>query len=179
MAMTIKQLLDFSWMSQASYLDLTGLVPNDPRLAAYLKTGTINADKIFSAGQATAFTTPTNGFGFINYTPNDAAGFSATVFKANGATNDYTIAVRGTEPSYMGVVTDLLNADVLGVALQGAAYEQAISAYRYYKQLTAANGRQISYSSAELAKLGAMYNETLLHLPIPILDAAVRTVRVS
>ena len=30
--MTIKQLLSFSWMSQASYLDFTGLVQNDPLL---------------------------------------------------------------------------------------------------------------------------------------------------
>ena len=29
MAMTIDQLMDFSWMSQASYLDFYGLTPND------------------------------------------------------------------------------------------------------------------------------------------------------
>ena len=179
MAMTIKQLLDFSWMSQASYLDFSGA--RDFWLK--LTSSQINADKIFSPNQATAFTDAANGYSFINYTPNDASGFSATVFKSNSATNDYTIAVRGTEPSFfqslLGATADLLNADVLGVTLKGAAYEQTISAYRYYKQQTTANGRQISYSTAELAKLGAMYNETLLSLPIPILDAVVRTVRVS
>ena len=184
MALTTKQLLNFSWMSQAAYLDFLSLAQNDQLgLNDRLQNNTINQGKLFASGQATTFTDPADGFSFINYMPNDNSGFSATVFQNNGTTNDYTIAVRGTEPSFvqsvLGATADLLNADVLGVALQGAAYDQAISAYRYYKQLTTTSGQQVSYSTAELTKIGAMYNETLLVLPVPILDTVLRTVLVN
>ena len=179
MAMTIKQLLNSCWMSQASYLNFTGLAQNDQQaLRNDLQNSTINASNIFTTAQAAVFTDLASGFGFTSYRPNDSSGFSATVFKANSALNDYTIAVRGTEP-FGNPIADLINADVLGVGLQGAAYDQAISAYRYYKQLTTTNGHQVSYTAAELTKLGALYNATLLTLPNPILDAVVRAVRVS
>lgn len=181
MAMTIKQLLNFSWMSQSSYLDFTGLFQNNPLgLEAKLQEKIINPDKVFSASQATTFTDPTNGYSFISYKPNDSTGFSATVFKTNDTTTDFTIAVRGTEPSFfqsfLGATADLFNADAIGVVLQGAAYEQTISAYRFYKQQTTAKGQQVIYSAAEIAKLGEMYNETLLRLPVPVLDSVARLV---
>lgn len=95
MAMTIKQLLDFSWMSQASYLDFSG----SRSFQAMLTNSPINPDKLFSPTQATLFTAPTNGYSFVNYQPNDPTGFFATVFKSNSTSNDYTIVVLGTEPS--------------------------------------------------------------------------------
>ena len=86
MAMTINQLMDFSWMSQASYLDFSGLTPNDQNaLENKLKASTINANNIFSPDQATVFTDSTTGFSFTSHAPNDSTGFSATVFKANNA----------------------------------------------------------------------------------------------
>lgn len=43
MTLTIKQQLDFSWMSQASYLDFVGLNPgNTDALIEKLKSGTNN-----------------------------------------------------------------------------------------------------------------------------------------
>ena len=163
MTITTKQLLDFSRMSQASYLDFTGLSQNDPNaLETKLKTGTINADKIFASAQATAFTDPTTGFSFINAKPNDVTGFSATVFKENGS-NEYTIAVRGTEPTgLVEIATDLIWADLDGVVFAGMAIPQLISAYRYYKQITTATGQDVLYSAAELDMLGRMEARQLL-----------------
>ncbi|MDP3608619.1 MAG: hypothetical protein Q8R74_06040 [Methylophilus sp.] len=70
MALTIKQLTNYSWMSQASYLDFSGLIFNDPRLASNLKNSSINADKILADAQASTFTDPTDGFSFVSYAPN-------------------------------------------------------------------------------------------------------------
>lgn len=154
MALTIKQLTNYSWMSQASYLDFTGLALNDSRLAANLKDSTINANNEFSDKQATIFTTPTDGFSFVSYAPNyQDTGFSATVFKSN-ADNSYTIAVHGTEPEF-SLSGDLFRANALGVVLQGAALEQLFVGYRYYKQLTA-TGSNASYSQQELTAMATL-----------------------
>ncbi|TLS65381.1 hypothetical protein FEF65_13025 [Mariprofundus erugo] len=153
MALTTEQLKFYSWMSQASYLDFQGT----GSLQAQLISSQINQDKIFASEQANTFTAPAISYSFISHAPNDSSGFSATVFKSN-ADGSYTIAVRGTEPGlFSGFFSDLLNADVIGVALEGAAYEQAISADRYYKQLTAGTGKSVSYSQAELNMLSDMY----------------------
>lgn len=120
-----------------------------------MKASTINADKIFSPDQATAFTDSTNGFSFVNYAPNDSTGFSATVFKANSA-NEYTIAVRGTEPSGWGLLNELAWADIRGVVFGGKAIPQLISAFRYYKQITTAAGQDVQYTAAELVMLKRM-----------------------
>lgn len=99
MALAINQLLNYSWMSQASYLDFSGLSfgASGTDLASTLKDRNgINPEKILSDTQATQFTAPATGYSFINTHPNDHTGFSATVFKSN-ADNTYTIAVRGTE----------------------------------------------------------------------------------
>lgn len=162
MTMAINELMDYSWMSQAAYLDFSGLALNDSdALENKLKTGLLNADKIFSPDQATAFTDSTNGFGFVNYTPNDSTGFSATVFKSNSA-NEYTISVRGTEPSGWGLLNDLAWADIGGVVFGGKAIPQLISAFRYYKQITTAAGQDVQYTAGELDMLGRMQAREIL-----------------
>ena len=167
MPLTIKQLIEFSWMSQAAYLSLEGLDTNTPSsvLEQALRDSqntNVGLNNVFSTKQATAFTgtsTPNDsndGFAVVSHTPNDSTGFSATVFKSNAAnTNRFTIAVRGTEPS--SILSDLLNADLIGVVTQGAAYKQTISAYRYYKQLTTAKGAPVSYKPAELTMMGDLF----------------------
>ncbi|MGZ8272173.1 MAG: hypothetical protein ACXWT5_13410 [Methylophilus sp.] len=79
MALTIKQLLNYSWMSQASYLDFSGLAIGDrDALTGKLTNNTINEAKEFSTGQAATFTgsaTPSDssdGYSFINTHPNDS-----------------------------------------------------------------------------------------------------------
>ena len=161
MALTIKQLTNYSWMSQASYLDFTGLAQNNPdALEGKLINSIINAHDVFTATQAETFTgsntaDSTDGFRFVSYAPNyQDTGFSATVFKSN-ADNSYTIAVRGTEPEQILNAEDLFRADALGVVLQGAALEQLFVGYRYYKQLTA-TGSNASYSQQELTAMATL-----------------------
>ena len=56
MALTIKQLTNYSWMSQASYLDFTGLTQNNPdALKGKQKNSIINAHNVFTATQAETF----------------------------------------------------------------------------------------------------------------------------
>jgi hypothetical protein len=162
MTLTIKQLTNYAWMSQASYLDFDGLSPNalpgqiEDKLT---NTRSINAHNIFTSAQAALFTgsntsDPTDGFSFVSYAPNYLnTGFSATVFKSN-ADNSYTIAVRGTEPE-ISLSGDLFRADALGVVLQGKALEQLFVGYRYYKQLTA-TGSTASYSQQELTAMASV-----------------------
>ena len=161
MALTVKQLLNYSWMSQASYLDFTGVSngATGTTLEGKLVTSIINAHDIFTSDQAKTFTgsnttDPADGFSFVSYAPNyQDTGFSATVFKSN-ADNSYTIAVRGTEPELFNSA-DLIRADALGVVLQGKALEQLFVGYRYYKQLTA-TGSNASYSQQELTAMATL-----------------------
>ncbi|MDZ4142417.1 MAG: putative Ig domain-containing protein, partial [Methylotenera sp.] len=169
MALTIKQLLDYSWMSQASYLDFTGLIQGDlNELTEKLTINSLNTGKIFASEQAATFTgtstlnDPTDGFSFVNHQANTDSGFSATVFKGN-ADGSYTFAVRGTEPpasgNYGQSFIDLAAADGLGVVLTGKAASQTLDAYRYYKKLTSTGTSNI-YSQAEITALTSLYLKT-------------------
>ena len=168
MALTIKQLLNYSWMSQASYLDFTGLSSgaSGDSLKSKLQGTVLNEGKIFAEEQINTFIgtftpDPTDGFKFVSYTPNDLTGFSATVFKSN-ADNSYTIAVRGTEPSGLQIISDLIWADGGGVVLEGKAFDQLREAYRYYKQITTAAGAAVQYTTVELEMLGRVQAGALL-----------------
>lgn len=74
MALTVKQLLNYSWMSQASYLDFTGVSNGATGLAleSKLTNSIINAHDVFTADQARAFTgsnttsDSTDGFRFVS-----------------------------------------------------------------------------------------------------------------
>lgn len=176
MAITIKQLLNYSWISQASYLSFEGLDKNTlvTTVQERLGRGLINEDKNFASEQAKTFlglTTPADGFSFQAYRPNrgnifsGGDGFSATVFKAN-AGGQYTIAVRGTEASLFNP-QDLIE-DTLGVVLAGKAVNQLIAAYRYYKQLTTAEGVQVSYTASEIAQLTSLYTRSATFALLPV-----------
>jgi hypothetical protein len=94
MAISFKQLLDFSWMSQASYLDFTGFtnLTSRAQIKARLQAGQINTGNNFADIQADSFLgTPSNGFSLQAHAPNDLVGFSATVFKDNG-TGHYIVS---------------------------------------------------------------------------------------
>ncbi|MHB1429787.1 MAG: alpha/beta hydrolase family protein [Rhodocyclaceae bacterium] len=146
--------MNYSWMSQASYLDLTAVVQgNADSLRDGLQTKSINDDNIFSQQQADIFIDSTTGYSFINQLPNTVNGTSATVFRSN-ADGSYTIAVRGTEPDAQ-LFTDLLQ-DAIGVVLAGKAKVQLIEAFRYYKQLTTATGQAVTYSETEVSILSAV-----------------------
>lgn len=178
MALTIKQLLNYSWMSQASYLDFIGVASGatGSTLEGKLINSIINAHDAFTATQAETFTgsntsDPTDGFSFVSHAPNyQDTGFSATVFKSN-VDNSYTIAVRGTESEF-SLSGDLFRADALGVVLQGTALEQLFVGYRYYKQLTA-TGSTASYSQQELTAMASLlvtaHDKNLVNAFLPLL----------
>ena len=160
MATTFLNFRNYSWMSQASYRNFVGLLPNN---AADLKAklaatnGFSDSNKLATA-QAEIFTDAATGFSFQNHKANDSEGFSATVFKSN-ENGEITIAVRGTEANSP---IDLIIADGLGVVLAGKALGQAISAYRYYKSLTTAENAAVVYSDAEKSMLQKLYTRWLL-----------------
>lgn len=127
MPISVRRALDFAWLSQASYRDFSGLLSTSS--TEDISDRLTNANRLsppnrFAQRQARALlgldpqSTPTDGFAFISHRPNDATGFSATVFKAKNA-NEFTFAVRGTETSGLQAITDLFKADVLGIALKG------------------------------------------------------------
>lgn len=156
MAINFDAATNYSWMSQASYLDLSTVVAgNRDSLILNLNTSSLNNDKIFAADQATSFTDPTSGYSLISQLPNTTNGTSLTVFKSNSNTDgSYTIAVRGTEPfAQMG--TDLAQ-DVVGVVAAGKATVQLFEAFRYYKKITTAAGQAVTYSTAEVNALSAI-----------------------
>ncbi len=93
---------NYSWMSQASYLDLTSVILDSAEsLRTYLKARTINEGNIFADQQAIAFTDPAPRYSFINQLANTPNGTSATVFKSNKDGSD-SIAIRGTELPHCG-----------------------------------------------------------------------------
>jgi Ca2+-binding RTX toxin-like protein len=154
MSIDTTKAMNYSWMSQAAYLDLVGIAANDTgALIAALQSSPLNNQNKFVEQQAKAFTNVTNGYSFINQLPNTVNGTSATLFKSN-ADGSYTIAVRGTEPDAQ-FITDLLQ-DAIGVVLAGKAKVQLIEAYRYYKQLTTAVGQAVTYGETEVSMLSAV-----------------------
>ena len=94
------------------------------------------------------------GYSLRNHLPDTIfnGGFSASVFESNANPGKYTLAIRGTA----GFFGDILEADFLGIALQGLAREQAISLYRYYKQLITPAGQAVDYSTGELLMLAGL-----------------------
>jgi len=154
MALDAKKISDYAWISQAAYRGFQDSDLGNPNglYARLTNDDRLGRDKKFAADQAAVFTASTTGFSLASYQPNDVTGFSATVFKSN-ADSSYTIAVRGTEQNSL---TDLLNADLLGVVLSGYAKQQLFSAYRYYKQLTTTKNAAVSYTADELNALASL-----------------------
>jgi hypothetical protein len=149
--LTTLQIRNYAWMSQASYLDLQQVTPGS--LATRLQNDDFYPGSIFAEGQATTFTNATTGYSLANHQPDEASGFSATLFQGNAG--GYTIAVRGTDPRNQ-ILEDVFNADALGVVLSGAAKQQVFDAYRYYKQLTAAQGVPVFYTTQELTAMASL-----------------------
>jgi len=154
MSINFNTAMNYSWMSQASYLNLSAVNNSDVNeFKDALKNSSLNPDKKFSATQATLFTNANTGYSLISQLPNTTNGTSATVFKSN-ADGSYTIAVRGTEPGEQ-LGTDLLQ-DIIGVVAAGKAKVQVIETFRYYKQLTTPAGQTVVYSTAEINALSAL-----------------------
>ncbi len=110
-------------LTEASYADFsTGVAIEDA-----LETSG------FSEAQAAEFI---EHWQVVNHMPNtDDNGFSATLFQSLDAPGQYTLAIRGTEfPA--DIINDILSADLGGIAISGAAFEQIIDLYNYWQRLT-------------------------------------------
>ena len=108
MTINFKAATNYSWMSQASYLDLSAVTPGSANsLVGSLKQNSLNDDKVFADKQAATFVDPATGYSLFSQLPNTTNGTSLTVFKSN-EDNTYTIAVRGTEEWTVDFAEDAL-----------------------------------------------------------------------
>ena len=161
MALTnVLQLSNFAQLATASYATITS--------SATLQLGLTTTGKgDFTKTQASAFA---DKYDFVHQQPNDAVGFSATVFREK-ATGKLIFSVRGTEiPS--NIVPDLIIADVFQIGPEGYAKSQATSMYRYWKQLTTVGGANVSYRESEIQRLYAISRGigNLATLPLTALE---------
>ncbi len=86
-------LYDALQLAEASYALLDRVPPGDSaELIAALKDK--EREGLFSATQADALAA---SWRFVHQQPNTETGFSATVFRKNGSSSDYVLAIRGTE----------------------------------------------------------------------------------
>ena len=66
---------------------------------------------------------------------NTASGFSATLFEDRTSPGNFTLAFRGTElPG--DIFNDVYSADLNGIVISGAAFEQIVDLYIYWHRLT-------------------------------------------
>src|SRR4051812_18042607 len=126
---------ELAQLAQASYVDLQSTERDQVALELAVKSDLTADGNSFSAKQAQVFADSNSGFTVINHTPNDAAGFSATVFR-DKQTGEITLAIRGTEPSANDASgsVDLTDTD-LDIALYGVAPRQIVSLYNYWQRL--------------------------------------------
>src|SRR3954462_9585017 len=93
------------------------------------------------------------GVKLLSHTPNWLTGFSASVFE-DTATGTPILAVRGSE----GLADFVQDAKL---SLLGFANDQAVSLYRYYRQLTTPGGESVQYTPDEITLLHS------LNAPVP------------
>lgn len=153
--MNATQLKEFAQLAQAAYAYFDGTDfrfrggrPED--LLANLRSDDRGS---FTAAGAITFS---DRYAVLHqYTDNPSSiGFSATLFQ-DRSTGRLVFSIRGTE--FQGdLVRDLLVTD-LRIGVDGYASPQVIPLYRYFKQLTAGAGQNVTYSAAEIANLEAVY----------------------
>jgi hypothetical protein len=161
-----------AWLAQASYLGLEEVLNGSSVLLDELRLDTFNTANRLAFEQSATVANASYGFKLVHQHANDNVGFSASVFKST-VDGSCTLAVRGTDE----LTRDILIADVLGVALSGAARDQTIAAYRYYKQLTTAPGQAVLYTANELLMLAGIYISSYMPLSVstsyPVIAALV------
>jgi hypothetical protein len=135
--MEITKISQQAEISEASYVDFRAAIKSD---------GSYDTDKVkialitggFSPTQASDFSAD---WRVANHLPNTSTGFSATVFESVDNPGEYTLAIRGTEPSAQWT-TDLTLADIADIGADGIALHQAIDLFNYYQQLITETGQQ-------------------------------------
>ena len=117
-------------LAQAAYgnfdIDSGSTVYSDNGVKDRIK---VEGDAGFTNAQAANFVGP-QGYTLLSFTSDPSTGFEAALFASRAEPGKYTLAIRGTAG-----LTDILGADIFGVAAQGVAAAQSVSLYRYYKRL--------------------------------------------
>ena len=133
--MTPDKIESLALLAEASYGQFQVVTPNQTEIRQILLAAGISSSQIVDL---------TSKFSILRHIPNTPSGFSATVFQAAGSDSGtgLTLAIRGTEPFAQAGV-DLVQADLGGIVLEGAALYQIVDLYNYWKQLTASSGATV------------------------------------
>jgi len=137
MSETIREYFNNAQFAQAAY----AVLDKDLGSAAYKQTLKDDAD--FSTSQATQFASQ---YSIIHDQQNTSNGFSTTLFK--DSSDQYTLAIRGTEPTLSGIGADLFLTDIADIGADGIALKQGIDLFNYYKKLitpAGANAMQLGF----------------------------------
>jgi Ca2+-binding RTX toxin-like protein len=127
--MNSNDLANFAQLAFASYFDLAGGTPS----VAVLQDG----GKGMATAEADAFGAK---YSVVLPTYHDAASdLDVTVFK--DVSGNLTLGIRGTLPGHDLSVTDAQ------IALQGAAYDQIVALYNWWKKISTPVGQQVSQFS--------------------------------
>lgn len=96
---TTAEYFEFAQLAQAAYGDFSDITyGRQDFLLAVLTDADKNAN--FTVKQAEIFTDPVMGYTLRDHTPNDLLdGFSASLFESNAHPGEFTLALRGTEPT--------------------------------------------------------------------------------
>ncbi len=144
------KLFELAQIAEASYASLQTAINNKDELIARL----IERDGIaykFSPIQAAEFA---DNWKVVSHQPDTASGYSGTLFEYigndpdSGFTNgELVFAQRGTA----GLLSDLLDADLMGISVNGLAYKQIVDMYNYWQCLTTNAGASVLEARLVLA----------------------------
>ena len=133
--MTNPKIAQMALLAEASYGSFQEATPIPDEVKRALAAEDVSQKQIIDLRQ---------NFLLIHHLSNRDSGFSATLFQAVGSDSGtgLTLAIRGTEPFAQAGV-DLVQADLGGIVLEGAALYQIVDLYNYWKQLTASSGATV------------------------------------
>lgn len=144
--MNIQECYTYSWFSSLAYVDwnpaAVGLDKNQAAAASQAIKDAQNANRIPGADGGPVDTLGEKifrpdglGWRIADFQPNDAVGFSASLFVKQD-TQEKVLAIRGTEPT-SEPFRDLLKADIHEIGEYGMAISQAVSLFNYVQRLRA------------------------------------------
>ena len=131
------QIFSLAQLAEASYAEFNLFSNNKAGLVAALEASG------FSATQASEFA---KNWRVVHHQPDTASDYSGTLFEyigndpASGFTKGKLVfAQRGTA----GILGDILDADIHGIAVNGLAFKQIVDMYNYWQRLTANAGATV------------------------------------
>jgi len=117
-------------LAEASYGRFASELPNRTEIESALLAEDLSSSQIADLNAK---------YAILSHRQNTDRGFSATLFQEKGSVGNtgLTLAIRGTEPGFLGLGVDVVSADLGGIVLEGAALYQIVDLYNYWQQLTA------------------------------------------